>query len=164
MGASQCDSCLGANRLPASQCACPANGFFDAFNISDVASYDCQPCANQRCATCSSTSAAVCESCYGQHRLTAQQCACPATGYFDAFVAGNTSTYDCVSCISAKCLTCSTSATKCDSCAGLGRDPSALCECPPLGFYDAFNVTNPSTNDCVPCANEICDKCSSVSA
>ncbi len=132
-----CTVCYGSPRTASAGCACPADGYYDAFAVADSATYNCQPCTNNKCKTCSSTSASVCDVCVGTNR-NLPGCTC-SVGFFDAFALGNAATFDCVACTNAKCYDCaSTSASVCDTCFGLGRDNTNACACPDNGYYDAF--------------------------
>ena len=137
-----------------SRCACPTTGYYDTFIAGNVSTYDCQPCPS-KCQTC--TSATSCGTCYTKTtnvRLNGTSlCACPATGYYDIFIAGNVSTYDCVPC-PAKCATC-TSLTSCGTCytniSNVRVNGTSLCACPTTGYYDTFIAGNTSTYDCIAC-------------
>ena len=98
---SYCDTCYGTNRDP--NCSCPV-GTADIFAAGVVSTYDCVTCSNGKCAQCP-TSPTTCIACVSVERVI-PTCACPANFYFDAFVAGNPSTYACVSCVNQKCLAC----------------------------------------------------------
>ena len=136
-----------------SLCACPINGYFDTFIAGNSSTYDCIACPAP-CQTCTSTSS--CSTCYTNTtnvRLNdTSLCACPANGYYDIFVSGNVSTYDCVACPAA-CVTCA-SAGYCNTCIpnsmNLRLAGSGICACP-AGYYDPLVTGNPSTYDCVPC-------------
>ena len=56
-------------------CACPANGYFDGFILSDTSSWDCARCVSPKCATCL-TSSSVCGTCNGLYRDPSNGCAC----------------------------------------------------------------------------------------
>ena len=137
-------------------------GYYDGFNLSNTSTYNCVPCISTKCLTCP-TAASVCALCNGLYRIAANNCACPATGYFDGFNISNTSTYNCVPCVSAKCATCPTAATTCATCNGLFRIATNNCACPTTGYYDGFNAPNSSTYDCVACTNPVCLACALTS-
>ena len=146
-----------------SLCTCPKTGYFDIFAAGNVSTYDCVPCPAS-CQTC--TSATNCSICYTNSinlRLNGTGvCACPATGYFDTFVAGNVSTYDCQLC-PAKCITC-TSNSSCGTCyttvSSVRLNGTGVCECPATGYFDIFVVENASTYDCQSCPAK-CPTCTS---
>jgi hypothetical protein len=57
------------------------------------------------CIVCSSpdSNKRKCGICVGVNRLV--NCSCPE-GYFDAYVAGNAATFDCIQCLNPLCKTC----------------------------------------------------------
>ena len=146
-----------------SLCVCPPFGYFDTFLTGNVSTYDCIACPAP-CQTCTSTLS--CGTCYTNstnlRTNTTGVCACPASGYYDPFVAGIPSTYDCQPC-PAKCLTC-TSATSCSTCytnsTNVRLNGTSLCACPATGYFDTFVAGNLNTYDCEPCPAK-CLSCSS---
>jgi hypothetical protein len=137
-------------------CACPADGFYDAFSVSNASSYNCVPCSNYKCQVCSSTSNTVCDLCYGKYR-NSTTCQC-LPGYYDTFESNNSSTYDCIRCPIAECQTCNSSVpATCINCFGSNRLP-LTCTCA-LGLTSLFNLSLASTYSCILCANPKCSTC-----
>ncbi len=135
--------------------------FYYKNSITDATSYNCILCANPKCSTCPA-SIYVCTECFGTNRDLTNSCSCPANGFYDGFVGGSISTYDCQPCNDSKCLTCSsTSASTCDVCVDSSRNLPA-CNCS-LGFYDPFVFNETSTYACIACNDTKCQDCSSTS-
>ena len=138
-------------------CKCLA-GYADGFVSGNPLTYDCVPCY-VKCATCSTTPTSCLTCLAGTSRAPALSCGCPAIGYYDAFVLGNSSTYICVPCASAACQQCSlVNDSVCDICYGTNR-LATTCDCP-AGNYSIFVAGNTSTYDCVPCQSP-CVTCTS---
>ncbi len=133
-----CTLCFGDNsvRTTANACACPADNYYDAFTGGNALTYNCVPCATEKCKQCSSTSASTCDVCYGANRDASLACEC-LPGYRDVFVVGEPSTYDCVRCTDAPCETCDASESTCTQCFGLNRELVHACACP-AGYRNYF--------------------------
>ena len=149
-GPSDCQVCKSSSRLLNQGCACPAQGFYDNFNtsnISDALTWSCVPCDSSACLVCSSTSQSYCDQCKGANRDPSANCICLSGYYHDqVFDAQNSSTWDCLQC-AGDCLQC-VSATVCTLCQGQQSGPAArlppnTCICPPH-YYSL----SPSNFDC----------------
>lgn len=156
---SECSECFGNNRHSGT-CQC-ADGWMSMFVIDQTETYNCVQCDNLKCDNCTHAKS-TCNRCFGtdeSQRTTVNSCECPENGYYDAFVGGNPSTYDCVKCENQKCKRCnSTSASTCDVCYGAYRNASNECKCLP-GYGDRFVSGQESTYDCVRCSDPACQTC-----
>jgi hypothetical protein len=153
-----CAVCFGNKRDPTNNCACPT-GYFDDYSQNNKNSMSCFACATAACSSCSGSPYTTCLSCFGTNRDLTNNCACDTGNLVSIFVAGQPSTYNCVTCANLKCLSCPTSAYSCQTCVDSSRStPDCGCN---TGYADVFVYGQSNTYACQQCTNSLCQTCPS---